>query len=125
VISEQAEHVADHLALPVDGVLTLPAMHIALAERLARFEPLGKGNPACTWLINDLQIADRRNLKGGVVRLKLTDGQNWIDGIVFGASAISDAIEPGLTISAVGQLQKDEYRGNGAVQFVVEDLIST
>ncbi|OIO73615.1 MAG: single-stranded-DNA-specific exonuclease RecJ [Zetaproteobacteria bacterium CG1_02_53_45] len=124
VIAQQAEHVADHLSLPVDGVLTLPAMHIALAERLARFEPLGKGNPACTWLLKDLQIADRRNLKGGVVRLKLTDGKNWIDGIVFGATAISDAIEPGLTISAVGQLQKDEYRGNGAVQFVVEDVIS-
>jgi len=75
-------------------------------------------------LIKDLRIGDRRKLKGGVVRLKLTDGANWIDGIVFGANGISDAIEPGLSVSVVGQLQRDEWRGNGAVQFVIEDVIA-
>jgi len=124
-IIEQAEHVSDHLMQSIDGILGLGAMHFGLAERLARFEPLGNGNPACRWLVNDLQIAERRDLKGGVVRLKLTDGSRWLDGIVFGASAISDAIQPGLTISALGSLQKDDYRGGGAVQFVIEDVISS
>jgi len=124
-ITEQAEHVSDHLTQSIDGVLGLGAMHIGLAERLARFEPLGNGNPACRWLLNDLQIAERRDLKGGVVRLKLTDGSRWLDGIVFGASAISDAIQPGLSVHVTGSLQKDDYRGNGAVQFVIEDVIST
>ena len=124
VVANQAEHTSDYLVHTVDGVLSLGAMHIALADRLARFEPIGKGNPACSWLIKDLHIADRRNLKGGVVRLKLTDGANWIDGIVFGANGISDAIEPGLSVSVVGQLQRDEWRGNGAVQFVIEDVIA-
>jgi len=122
-VDEQEEHGADHMLLPVDGLLGLKAMHVALAERLSRFNPLGRGNPPCTWLVNDLHIADRRDLKGGVVRLKLTDGSSWIDGIVFGANGFGDAIQPGLTVSVLGQLQKDEWRGNGAVQFVVEDLI--
>ncbi|ATX79395.1 exonuclease RecJ [Mariprofundus aestuarium] len=122
-VDEQEEHGADHMLLPVDGLLGLTAMHIALAERLSRFNPLGRGNPACTWLVNDLHIADRRDLKGGVCRLKLTDGSSWIDGIVFGANGFGDAIQPGLTVSVLGQLQKDEWRGNGAVQFVIEDLI--
>jgi len=56
--------------------------------------------------------------------LKLTDGSRWLDGIVFGASGMGDAIEPGLTVSLIGQLQKDDWRGNGAVQFVVEDVIA-
>jgi len=123
VIAEQAEHVSDHLLQRIDGILAMGALHIGLADRLSRFEPIGKGNPACLWLIKDLQIADRRNLKGGVVRLKLTDGSRWIDGIVFGANGMSDAIEAGLTISVIGQLQKDDYRGGAAVQFVIEDVI--
>ena len=121
-INKQSEHASDFLTAPIDGVLTLAAMHAGLADRLSQFEPIGRGNPASLWLVNDLHIADRRNLKGGVVRLKLTDGSHWIDGIVFGANGMSDAIEAGLTVSVVGQLQKDEWRGNGAVQFVVEDV---
>ncbi|MDX8391548.1 MAG: single-stranded-DNA-specific exonuclease RecJ [Mariprofundaceae bacterium] len=123
-VADQGKHAGDHLLLPVDGVLGLGAMHIGLADRLSRFEPIGRGNPACTWLIKDLQIADRRDLKGGVVRLKLTDGSRSIDGIVFGAKALDGAIQPGLTVTVVGQLQKDDWRGNGAVQFVLEDVIS-
>ena len=123
-IEDQSKHVSDHLRVEIDGVLGLGCMHIALADRLARFEPVGRGNSACAWLLENVHIADRRDLKGGVVRLKLTDGSRWIDGIVFGAGAISDDIQPGLTVSVVGQLQKDDYRGNGAVQFVVEDVIS-
>ncbi|MBL4775605.1 MAG: single-stranded-DNA-specific exonuclease RecJ [Mariprofundus sp.] len=123
-IEAQSTQAEDHLTQAIDGVLGLACMHIGLADRLARFEPLGRANPACTWLLKDVQIADRRDLKGGVVRLKLTDGSRWIDGIVFGAGAINDDIQAGLTVSVIGQLQKDDYRGNGAVQFVVEDVIS-
>ncbi|RLL55973.1 single-stranded-DNA-specific exonuclease RecJ [Mariprofundus sp. EBB-1] len=124
-IENQSIDVSDHLRLEVDGILGLGCMHIALADRLARFEPIGRGNSACAWLIEGVHIADRRDLKGGVVRLKLTDGSRWIDGIVFGAGAISDDIQPGLTVSIIGQLQKDDYRGGAAVQFVIEDVIST
>jgi len=123
-IGEQAANADDHLLQAIDGILALGCMHIGLAERLARFEPLGRGNPACTWLLKDMQIADRRDLKGGVVRLKLTDGSHWLDGIVFRSGSLGDTIEPGLTVSLIGQLQKDDWRGNGAVQFVVEDVIS-
>lgn len=123
-VIDQDEHASDHLSLSIDGISGLGAMHIGLAERLARFEPLGKGNPACTWLLNGVHIADRRDLKGGVVRLKLTDGHQWIDGIVFGANAMNDAIQPGLTVSVIGQLQKDDWRGGAAVQFVIEDVFA-
>jgi len=34
-----------------------------------------------------------------------------------------DAIEAGLTVSVIGELQKDTYRGNGAVQFVIKDMM--
>jgi len=122
-VAGQAVHAADHLLQSVDGILGLGAVHAGLAGRLARFEPLGRGNPACTWLLQDVHIADRRDLKGGVVRLKLSDGSRWLDGIVFGAGALDGSLQPGRRMSVIGQLQKDDWRGGDAVQFVVEDVV--
>jgi len=123
-IKEQAENTVDNQTQSIDGILGLGCMHIGMAERLARFEPLGNGNPACTWLLKDVHIDGHRALKGGVVRLKLTDGSHRIDGIVFGANGMDDALESGSNVSVIGQLKRDDWRGNGAIQFVVEDILT-
>jgi len=123
-VAKQSEHAGDQLTAPVDGVLALKAMHSGLAERLQRFEPVGQGNPACSWLLKDVHIVERRVLKGGVVRLKVSDGADWLDAIVFGGGVYGDLLERGCTVSLLGQLKPDDYRGNGAVQFVVEDAIA-
>lgn len=120
-IAVQASHAANHLDQPVDGILGLNAMHAGFAERLARFEPLGRGNPPCSWLIENLHIVERRDMKGGVSRLKVSDGNAWLDCIIFGANGFSAPLQAGCAVSLIGQLQPDDYRGNGAVQFVVED----
>jgi len=122
-VEGQSGGAANHLEQPVDGILGLGAMHAGLAERLARFEPLGRGNPPCTWLLENVHIADRRDMKGGVSRLKVSDGTNWLDCIIFGANGFSQPLQPGCAVSLLGQLQLDDYRGNGAVQFVVEDAL--
>ncbi len=122
-IDAQSADAADHLELLLDGVLHFPAMHAGLAERLRYFEPIGRGNPPCLWLLPEVTIAERREMKGGVVRLKLTDGSRWLDAIVFKAGQFGDALARGVTLSLLGQLQLDQWRGNGAVQFVVEDAI--
>jgi len=112
-----------HLGCFVDGILGLGAMHAGLAERLQRFEPIGRGNPACTWLLRDVHIAERKDLKGGVMRLSLSDGHRYVPSIVFGGSALSDSLQAGQVVSVLGQLKVDDWRGNGAIQFVVEDVI--
>jgi single-stranded-DNA-specific exonuclease len=126
-VKAQGASASSHPELPLDGVLGLDAMHAGLAERLQRFEPLGQGNPACQWLIDAVQIVDRRDMKGGVVRLKLQQPgsrNGFLDAVVFGAGPINEALQPGLTISPIGQLKLDEWRDNGAVQFVIEDVLS-
>ncbi len=122
-IDKQALHAGDQLTAPVDGLLALDAMHFGLAERLQRFEPIGQGNPPTQWLIKDVHIAESRALKGGVVRLKVSDGSQWLDAIVFGGGTYGDMLERGAIVSLLGQLKPDDYRGNGAVQFVVEDMV--
>ncbi|MDQ6960105.1 MAG: DHHA1 domain-containing protein, partial [Mariprofundaceae bacterium] len=136
-VSEQQKSAGDAHVQRIDGVLGLGAMHIGLAERLRRFEPVGHGNPACTWLLQDVHIANLRDLKGGVVRIKVSDGvppgepllsklnspSHWLDAIVFNGNGLSDALQPGQAVSLIGQLQKDDWRGGDAIQFIVEDIL--
>jgi len=122
-IDGQKNGVSQHMDCFVDGVLGLGAMHAGLAERLQRFEPVGRGNPACTWLLKDVHIAERKDLKGGVMRLSLSDGHYYVPSIVFGGSALSDSLQAGQVVSVLGQLKVDDWRGGGAIQFVVEDVI--
>lgn len=124
-IREQENGDSQHMDCFVDGLLGLGAMHIGLAERLQRFEPIGRGNPACTWLLKDVHIAERKDLKGGVMRLSLSDGHRYVPSIVFGGSVLSDSLQVGQVISVLGQLKVDDWRGNGAIQFVIDDVVES
>ncbi len=124
-VEKQSKTAGDQLTQSVDGILGLDAMHEGLAERLQKFEPVGQGNPASSWLIENVHIAENRSLKGGVTRLKVSDGSLWLDAIVFGGGVYGDALERGSIVSLLGQLKLDDYRGNGAVQFIVEDVLPT
>ena len=109
--------------LEVDGVLRVSALHQGLAERVQQFEPVGRGNPAVRWLLEGAHIHTRNDLKGGVMRLTLSDGQCFVPGIVFGGKALRDALQVGQQVSLVGKLALDTWRGHGAIQFEVEDVL--
>ncbi len=106
----------------VDGVLELPALHPGLAARLARFEPTGCGNPACRWLLAPAVVTARRELRGGVVRLDVEQAGVCMRAVVFQAGWAGD-VQPGCKVHLIGRLETDDWRGNGAVQFVVEDAL--
>jgi len=122
-IEKQAEVGGQHANYLIDGTLGLEAMHGGLAERLQRFEPIGRGNPACNWLLKDVHITDRKDLKGGVMRLSLSDGHHFVPAIVFKGNVLRESLEIGQVVSVLGQLKLDDWRGNGAIQFVVEDVL--
>ena len=122
-VEAQSVDAANHQQLYVDGMLGLGAMHAGLAERLTRFEPFGRGNPAPLWLLPKVNIAERRDMKGGAARLRVSDGVQWLDCIIFGANGFAAGLQPGGAVSLVGCLQKDAWRGGDAVQFVVEDAV--
>ncbi len=123
VIAIQENGDSQHMDCLVDGMLGLGAMHAGLAERLQRFEPIGRGNPACTWLLQDVHIVERKDLKGGVIRLSLSDGHRYVPSIVFGGGVLSDSLQAGQVVSVLGTLKVDDWRGNGAIQFVIDDVV--
>ncbi len=120
-VEAQARHVAAPWRL-VDGVLGLGALHPGLAARLQRFEPTGQGNPPCCWLLAEGVIAARREMKGGVVRLDVEGDGGGARAVVFQAGW-ADALRPGARARLIGRLEPDDWRGGGAVQFVVEDAL--
>jgi len=55
--------------------------------------------------------------------LVLSDGHAFLSAIVFKAGVLNDSLQTGQVVSVLGQLQLDSWRGGGAVQFVVEDVL--
>jgi len=106
-----------------DGILKLSAMHIGLAQRIQQFEPIGRANPAIIWLLQDVQISARKDLKGGVIRLTLTDGKHDMPAIVFGGSALNSHLQMGCVVSLLGELKPDDWHGYDAIQFEVMDVL--
>lgn len=122
-VAQQAAHVHDHLCLAVDGELGLAALHGGFAERLGRFEPWGQGNRPFSWLLRDVYIAERRELRGGVVRLRLSDGGRSCHAVLFQGNGLNRHLQQGLKVCVIGRLQLDHWQGRGAVQFIVEDAV--
>ena len=122
-VHKQQDGEGNHQALDIDGLLSLSALHIGLATRLTRFEPIGQGNPGCLWLLDAVSIVDIKKLKGGVIRLQLNDGESFMSAVAFRGAQLFEGVEAGVCVSLVGQLQKDDYRGGDEVQFVVEDIL--
>ncbi|RMH60337.1 MAG: single-stranded-DNA-specific exonuclease RecJ [Zetaproteobacteria bacterium] len=122
-VAEQAARVRDHLQLPVDGMLGLAALHHGLAVRLARFAPFGAGNRPCTWLLPEVQVVARKDLRGGVTRLVLGDGVRQVRAVSFQDASVRDHLLPGRKVSVLGSLQVDDWQGHARVQFVIEDLL--
>ena len=123
-VSSQRHHAGTHAMLSIDGELGMEAMHPGLAARLERLAPHGHGNPACRWLLRDVRILGRRDMRGGAVRLQLGDGRNNIEAVAFRNLGLNQHLQPGARLSLVGQLQLDRWRGHGAVQWLVEDGLS-
>jgi single-stranded-DNA-specific exonuclease len=107
----------------IDGVLSLSAMHMGLASRLQKFEPIGQGNPAPLWLLHDVTLVNKKSLKGGVCRLQLSDGALFLSAVLFKSGVLLDDVHDGQCLSLLGQLKPDDYRGGNAVQFVAEVVL--
>ncbi|RMG91636.1 MAG: single-stranded-DNA-specific exonuclease RecJ [Zetaproteobacteria bacterium] len=123
-VSNQQHCAKEQAVLYIDGELGMEAMHPGLALRLERLAPHGHGNPACRWLLRDVRVWERREMRGGAVRLQLGDGRRTVEAVAFRHRGLNQYLQPGARLSVIGQLQLDRWRGNGAVQWLVEDGLS-
>ncbi len=108
--------------LYVDGILGTGAVHAGLIERLQWLQPFGQGNPEGLWCFESMKIAQRRDMRGGNIRLLLESGTSRLNVVIFRAADIESHLIPGSTHSFLGYLRFDEYRGGSQIQFIIEDV---
>jgi single-stranded-DNA-specific exonuclease len=109
--------------LQIDGVLGPAAIHAGLVERLQWLQPFGEGNPESMWCIEGMKIIHRQDMRGNAIRLLLMSGPVRLHAVVFGASDIESHLLPGAERLFVGHLRFDDFRGDGRIQLIVEDVI--
>lgn len=117
----------ERLTLRHDGPIDAKALSLKTLELLARFEPFGRGNPAPVFIVEDVELAFAKRLKGGHVRCSFQDrfGQSF-SGICFGAEekGLDDILlspsPPRLDIAC--QIKRNEWQGRVSVDVHVQDI---
>ncbi|MDX2055577.1 MAG: single-stranded-DNA-specific exonuclease RecJ [Polyangiaceae bacterium] len=109
----RASHRAEYFALdqPSD-----------ILRDLNRLEPFGLKNPKPE-LVVEATVRSAREVKGGHLKLDLElDGGQRLGGFAPGLGA--KKLDPGSRIRFVGQLRLDRFRGHGAVEFGIQEIVS-
>ena len=104
----------------IDMGLSLSQINYELIDQISLLEPYGKANPKPTFGMKKLKVVEARILgkNRNVLKLKLTDGRLYIEGIYFGD------IE-GFENSVKDELGEDEYNKvfSGASNNLYLDII--
>ncbi|RMH50761.1 MAG: single-stranded-DNA-specific exonuclease RecJ [Zetaproteobacteria bacterium] len=109
----------------IDLALTVDACHLALAERIARFEPTGEGNPPCRLLLHRAVIHRLRTVGAGALSLWMrAPGGAGIGAIAFRPGALAGTLREGMEVALVGRLERNDWNGNTTARFVVEDAVT-
>ncbi len=110
----------DGRPLPLVGDATLePADRPATVHReLTRFEPCGQSNPAPRLVLPHVRVADTRVVGQGHLALDLSTKSGPLR--AFGIDLAARGPRAGMTIDVMGKLRPDTYRGDGAVELMVD-----
>lgn len=103
----------------------LAELNEALLELLEMLEPHGSGNPKPRWEIAGLEVGQVATMGRDKthLRLRLTDGQGRnMAAVGFGLAKRYADVQPGRRVTAVGELNKNEYQGRTTIQLVMNEL---
>ncbi len=112
--------------LDIDAGLSVAGATGGLLEHLAGIEPFGRGNPEPVFALPAVRVRYARIVGRNHVRADLADaGGGRLAAIAFRSAEtpLGQALleTNGRALHVAGTLRADDWRGNGAVQFVVSD----
>lgn len=112
--------------LDIDAGLSVAGATGGLLEHLAAVGPFGRGNPEPVFALPGVRVRHARIVGRNHVRADLGDGGGGrLAAIAFRSAetplgrALLETDGPALHVA--GTLRADDWRGNGAVQFVISD----
>ncbi len=107
-------------AVMADALLD-PADRAADVHRdLGRFEPCGQANPAPRVAVVGATVQRAREVGEGHLSLELGTPGGLLRGFGFELAARTPAV--GARVDVLGRLRPDSYRGDGAVELMIDDL---
>lgn len=93
-----------------DTELSLAELDADLIEQLKSFAPFGMGNPAPMVLIDGLKVKETRVLKGAHLKVLLTDGVRYLNGLMWRQTS-HPRLVPGNTVRVVCRPELSTYSG--------------
>lgn len=126
----------EHANQTIDPTLLVPELHLdciaelshmnhALVSELNRLGPFGHGNRRPILCCKGLTLAGpprRVGKTGDHLQLFVKQGKHHMKCIAFGAGALFDKLQPGITIDLAVEPQINEFNGRTTVELTVKDL---
>ncbi len=115
------------LRLGLDGALAVPGATSALIDLLDKAGPYGTGNPQPRFCFANLRVTRADIVGAEHVRCTLADAAGTkLNAIAFRSanSQLGAVLQQSIQrpIHAAGKLQRDRWRGRGAVQLILDDI---
>lgn len=125
-LADESEVAAAEDGLDIDALITTGGADRALYESFQRMAPFGPGNPEPVFALSDVRAERAMALKGGHVRVTLTDRTGgklkavaWrSEGTEIGARLLAE----GGGLHIVGRLKPDDWQGRSSVELEIEDV---
>ncbi|WP_310540674.1 single-stranded-DNA-specific exonuclease RecJ [Phenylobacterium sp.] len=125
-LADESQVAAAEDGLDIDALITTGGADRALYESFQRMAPFGPGNPEPVFALSDVRVERAMALKGGHVRVTLTDRTGgklkavaWrSEGTEIGARLLAE----GGGLHIVGRLKPDDWQGRSSVELEIEDV---
>lgn len=112
----------------IDSIVDIGAVSWSLVEKLTAMEPFGEGNPEPRFALADVAVASAYPVGSGHITCSFIgrNGRSRLRGIAFRAadSILGTTLlnHKGALFHIAGYIRPDTYRGEGNVQFIIEDI---
>ena len=125
-MAEEARTAAEADALDIDALVTTSAADRALYNDFQRLAPFGPGNVEPLFALSDVRVERAMALRGGHVRVTLTDRTGGKLKAVAWRSEDTEIgrrlLSEGGGLHVAGRLKPDDWQGRQAVELEIEDV---
>ncbi len=125
-LAAESEVAAAEDVIDVDALVAARGCDRALWNDFQRMAPFGPGNVEPTFAIADARVERPMALRGGHVRVTLTDGSGGrLKAVAWrceGSETGRRLLQEGGAVHVAGRLKPDDWQGREGVEFEIEDV---
>lgn len=125
-LADEAQAAAEQDGLDIDALITTGGADRALYQSFQALAPFGPGNPEPMFAAANVRVERPIALRGGHVRVTLTDGSGGRLKAVAWRSEDTEMgrrlLNEGGAIHVAGRLKPDDWQGRESVELEIEDV---